>query len=152
MAKVKPEGGFRTDQEDRVWQEIGKVFDRSPQSTPVKLDNFPRYVRRQKMTRLLALYEIFKKVLPVKGSVVECGVYQGFSLMSWALFSSVLEPNNLTRRIYGFDTFQGFAHAHKKDTSKRLTPKKGQLAGDSYEELNNLIGLYDRNRFHGHVP
>ena len=28
--------------------------------------------------------------------------------MTWAKLSAVLEPNNLTRRIYGFDSFEGF--------------------------------------------
>ena len=49
-----------------------------------------------------------KLVLDVKGSVVECGVNSGFGFMSWLKFSSILEPVNLTRRIYGFDTFDGF--------------------------------------------
>jgi hypothetical protein len=28
--------------------------------------------------------------------------------MAWAKLSAMLEPENLTRRIYGFDTFEGF--------------------------------------------
>lgn len=152
MANVKPEGGFRTNQEEQIWRKIGEVFDHSPEKTPVKIDNFPRYIRRQKLTRFLALYEIFKKILSVKGSIVECGVYQGFSLMSWGLFSAVMEPNNLTRRVYGFDTFKGFANVHAKDKSKKLKPEAGQLSGQSYEELLQLIDLYDKNRFLGHIP
>ena len=50
----------------------------------------------------------FQVDLPVKGSIVECGVFRGFSLMTFAQLSAALEPNNLTRRIYGFDTFEGF--------------------------------------------
>ena len=32
----------------------------------------------QNLTRFLVLYEIFKQVLEVKGSIIECGVNHGF--------------------------------------------------------------------------
>jgi hypothetical protein len=100
---------------------------------------------------LLSLYEIFKRVLPVKGSIVECGVYKGFSLMAWANFSAVLEPANLTRRIYGFDTFEGFPRVASQDANKLMTPEPGQLSSNSFTELTELIKVYDSNRFLGHV-
>ncbi len=151
MSEVAPDGGFRTNEEDEVFKLLGQAFNNSKESLETKLDNFPKYMRRQRMTRLLSLYEIFKKILPIKGSIVECGVYHGFGLMSWAQFSAVLEPANLTRRIYGFDTFEGFPDTNEKDVSTLMKPKKGQLASNSYDELLQLIDLYDRNRFLGHV-
>ena len=39
-----------------------------------RLETFPKYVRRQDLKRFLALYELFKIALTVKGSIVECGV------------------------------------------------------------------------------
>ncbi|HVN96736.1 MAG TPA: TylF/MycF/NovP-related O-methyltransferase [Syntrophorhabdaceae bacterium] len=151
MKKVVPEGGFRTEVEKKAGKRIEKIFNQSPDSLQVKLDNFPRYIRRQKLTRLLTLYEIFKKILPVKGSIIECGVYGGFSLMAWANMSAVLEPANLTRRIYGFDTFSGFPSVGKKDSSPVTKPKKNQLRSDSFDELTELLAIYNSNRFLGHI-
>ncbi len=150
--KVKPEGGFRTEAEKTVGKDIARVFSQCPDSVETKLDHFPKYIKRQKLTRLLAIYEIFKRILPVKGSIIECGVYRGFGLMAWANFSAVLEPNNLTRRIYGFDTFEGFAAAGDLDEGKQYNAKPGDLRADSYDELLELIGIYDTNRFLGHIP
>jgi len=152
QSEVKPEGGFRTEAEQRVGPELARIFSQCPDSLDVRLQNFPKYIRRQNLTRLLALYELFKKVLPVKGSIVECGVYRGFGLMAWANFSAVLEPANLTRRIYGFDTFEGFPPLGPKDRTDRARMKKADLSADSYDELNELIKVYDANRFLGHVP
>lgn len=149
--KVSPIGGFRTSEERQVGERIQEIFLRNPQTTHEKLENFPKYIRRQKVTRYLALYELFKLALPVKGSIVECGVHFGFSLMSWANFSAVLEPNNLTRRIYGFDTFDGFPSVSNQDRSPRYEPACGDLVADSYQELNELVQTYDQNRFLGHV-
>jgi hypothetical protein len=150
--RVAPEGGFRTTAEQKVPQEIARVFQESPGDLISKLENFPKYIRRQRVTRFIALYEIFKKVLPVKGSIVECGVYQGFGLMTWANLSAVMEPSNLTRRIYGFDTFEGFKETREKDRGKGFVPEQGDLKADSYSELLELIRIYDANRFLGHVP
>lgn len=148
---IEPEGGFRTEAERDVGKRLEGVFLKCPDSIEVKLDNFPKYIRRQKLTRLLALYEIFKMVLSVKGSIVECGVYQGFSLMTWANMSAVLEPANLTRRIYGFDSFEGFPGIGEKDFNNFMNPQAGQLCSNSFEELMELIQIYDSNRFLGHI-
>lgn len=148
---VTPEGGFRTKAEGNIGAMVSDLFDSNSAPTESKLENFPKYIRRQKVTRYLALYEIFKMCLPIKGSIVECGVNNGFGLMSWANFSAVMEPNNLTRRIYGFDTFAGFKAPTEKDKNNRYTPQVGDLAAHSYNELLELIKLYDQNRFLGHI-
>ena len=145
-------GGFRTDSE-KIESSLNKeIFESNPSPLETKLDNFPKYARRQTITRFLALYEIFKLALNVKGSIVECGVNSGFGLMSWAKFSAILEPVNLTRRIYGFDTFDGFPSVSEKDISTKSTDvKKGGLCENSFDELNSLIKIYDSTRFIGHV-
>lgn len=153
MTKAKSlEGGFRTPAEAEEGKRNEACFTRNPQPWEKKLENFPKYVRRQNLTRFLALYEIFKRVVNVKGSVVECGVFQGFGIMSWAKFSSIIEPLNLTRRIYGFDTFAGFPTVSKRDQTRTADVATGGLYADSYEELTELIRTYDSSRPLGHVP
>jgi len=146
------EGFLRTSNEHEAAEKLVDLFEQSPDSTRDKLTHFAKYVRRQDMTRLLARYEIFKKIINVKGSIVECGVYRGSGLMSWANFSAVLEPNNLIRKIYGFDTFDGFHDVSEKDENSVRTGQTGDLKSNSYDELNEVIGAYDANRFLGHVP
>jgi len=143
---------FRTATEEQVGKNLEQIFDKSSDSTEIKLENFPKYIRRKSVTRFLALYELFKKVLKVKGSIVECGVYQGFGLMSWAKISAVLEPANLTRRIYGFDTFEGFNSVNSKDQNDFQVVEPGGLASSSYDELTQLIQEFDYDRFLGHIP
>jgi hypothetical protein len=94
---------------------------------------------------------LFKHVLDVKGSIVECGVYRGFGLMTWAHLSAVLEPANLTRRIYGFDSFEGFVKVSEKDKNGVRAPERGGLRSDSHAELSALIKAYDDDRFLGHI-
>jgi len=144
---------LRTPAERLAGERIGEIFCRCPDPIEIKLENFTKYVRRQHLKRFLALYEIFKLALPVKGSIVECGVFRGFGLMAWAKLSALLEPENLTRRIYGFDTFAGFPSLDStKDQSPHTTAQPGDLHADSHAELLELIGEFDRDRFLGHIP
>ena len=142
---------FRTAAELEVGKNIEQIFTACPDSVEHKLESFPKYVRRQHLKRFLAMYEIFKLALPVKGSVVECGVFRGFGVMTWAKLSTMLEPENLTRRIYGFDSFAGFPSVSDKDANVVAMPEQGGLFADSYEELQALIAEYDRDRFLGHI-
>src|SRR6266480_6919210 len=143
---------LKTEVEREVGKSLENIFVNCSDSIEIKLENFPKYVRRQHLKRFLAMYELYKLILPVKGSVVECGVFKGFGVMSWAKLSTMLEPENLTRRIYGFDSFAGFPHVGAKDKTRLADIDVGGLKADSYEELQELIAEYDRDRFLGHIP
>ena len=115
---------------------------------------FPLYAPRQDMSRFLVRHELFKKILSLKGSIVECGVFRGSGLMSWAQLSSIYEPTNYQRQIIGFDTFSGFSDIKPEDTEGKMKnplAKRGELAADSYSELEKAIKLYDSNRGLSHV-
>jgi len=125
----------------------------SPFSNLDKLRNFALYAPRQDLTTFLVRCEIFKRVLEIQGSVIECGVLRGGGLMAWAQFSAIFEPTNHQRRIVGFDTFSGFPQLSKHDLSSEAThAHPGGLAVDSYDHLRHCVDLYDLNRFIGHVP
>jgi hypothetical protein len=143
---------FKTETELEVGRSLENIFVNCPDRIETKLENFPKYVRRQHLKRFLAMYEIFKLILPVKGSIVECGVFRGFSVMAWAKLSAILEPENLTRRVYGFDSFNGFPSVTEMDRSIAGDAAAGDFQGSSYDELQELIRVYDQDRFLGHIP
>src|SRR5512139_1232206 len=113
------------------------------------VDDFPIFIDRQNLARYMVRYDLFKEVLPVKGSIVECGVYRGASLMLFAQLSACLEPYAFNRKIIGFDTFEGFPHVHQKDGP---TAYVGDLKDTDFEVLNKGVKFYDRNRPIGHIP
>ncbi|MGA8270731.1 MAG: TylF/MycF/NovP-related O-methyltransferase [Candidatus Sulfotelmatobacter sp.] len=130
-----------------------KCIARSPFPNLDKLRNFSLYAPRQDVTNFLVRYEIFKRVLEIQGSIIECGVLRGGGLMAWAQFSAILEPTNHQRRIVGFDTFSGFPKISKHDQSSESThARQSGLAVDSYDHLQQCIQLFDMNRFIGHIP
>jgi hypothetical protein len=105
-------------------------------------------VRRQEIARFLCRFEIFKRQLDVKGSIVECGVHHGGGTMTWAQISATLEPYNYHRKIIGFDTFSGFPGVVAADGSGEQA-KEGAFKEDYdvFAELSRSIHDFDGNRF-----
>lgn len=71
--------------------------------------------------------------------------------MAWAKLSSALEPYAFDRRIFGFDTFEGFPDVDEKDMGV-VENDKAIVGGfatdyDVYTEINDAIEEYDENRF-----
>lgn len=147
------EATTKTKQDVRAAEEIDRIYRESGESDYLKLINFPRFVPRQALSKFLCRYEIFKKVLNIQGSIVECGVLSGGSLFSFAQFSAILEPVNHQRKIIGFDTFEGFPRLHQHDekgTSSNL--EVGGYSGAQYEDLLKSVQAFDDNRFLSHIP
>jgi hypothetical protein len=143
----------RSEKEQDYAARMEKCIAESPFSNLERLRNFSLYAPRQDLANFLIRYEIFKRVLSIQGSVIECGVLRGGGLMAWAQFSAILEPTNHQRRIVSFDTFSGFPKISKHDRASESTQaRRGGLAVDSYHHLQECIQLFDRNRFIGHIP
>lgn len=136
-------------------QDLANAFTHSRIPLTQRLANFPNYIRRQDLSRFLAKYELFQKSLPVNGSIVECGVFAGGGLMGWYHFSSIHEPYNHSRRMIGFDTFDGFPSVDAKDTagsSEHLHTGAFRINDSVQQELEALASIHDRNRPIGHIP
>jgi hypothetical protein len=143
-----------TNIEQKLFTDYAEYFDQSSISTLGKLQNFPKYVRRQDISRFLAKNELFKMQLSIPGNIIECGCFQGGGTMTFAQLSAIYEPYNHTRKIISFDTFSGFPNVSKKDYNSSVKYKKGDLAvfTGMEEEIKKSTELYDKNRPISHIP
>ena len=64
---------------------------------------------KKRILKLLDQYEIYKKILNVKGDIIECGVFKGASLIRFLTFRDLIEKK-YKRKIIGFDAFGKFPH------------------------------------------
>lgn len=145
-----------TEAEKSAVARLVEAFETSSVPLPLRLQNFPRHVRRQDIARFLAKLELFQLAFPVNGNIIECGVFAGGGLMSWLHFSSIYEPYNHTRRIVAFDTFDGFPSVDAKDTqqgtSDHLHQQAFRISATMQDEIAALATLHDENRPLGHIP
>ena len=73
--------------------------------------------------------------------------------MSWAQLSSIYEPYNHTRKIIGFDTFEGFSRLTEQDNNHEKQYNEGDLStyDGIQEEITQAIELFDKNRPLSHM-
>lgn len=134
---------------------LAHYYEASCGDTVDKLRSFAKFVPRQDIALFLAKHALFQRAAQVHGSIIECGVYLGAGLLTWAQLSAIYEPYNHIRRIVGFDTFSGFTHvSEEKDAAADALHHAvaGGLAAPAYEDLINCLSLYDLNRPLGHIP
>jgi hypothetical protein len=144
----------QTENDKKFSREMESYFNNSLGSNMDKLRNFAKFVPRQALSNFLAKHELFENVLNIHGNIIECGVFLGGGLITWAQLSAIFEPYNHVRKILGFDTFTGFPGVAEQDKSSSNPNyvKKGGLATNALSDLEQCIGLYDLNRPVGHIP
>lgn len=136
----------------RFYDEMGDHFSASSGTTMEKLANFARFVPIGDVGRFLAKSKIFEQILTVHGHIVECGVFMGGGLMTWAQLSAIFEPLNHIRRVIGFDTFAGFPSVSAQDRATGdAVAQAGGLRSNSYDEIRESVRLYDLYRPLGHI-
>lgn len=103
--------------------------------------SFPIYARRVNIIQYLACYELFSLSKEVPGSIVECGVFQGKSLFSFATFLEIFSPTDTLKKVLGFDNFSGFKSFHEKDgpvdgaRSKKIGGWSPQEFKEAFDEI-----------------
>lgn len=141
-------------QDDEYYRRLNEYYAQSGGSHVDKLRAFPKFVPVAELGRFLAKSRIFDRVLGVPGSIVECGVFGGGGVMTWAALSAILEPLNHVRRVIGFDTFEGFVRTTEKDAHASTNPaaRAGALAGDPADDIARCAAIFDLYRPLGHIP
>lgn len=115
-------------------------------------DQLGRYLRRQVWGRFIFLLEIYKRILPVHGIVMEFGVRWGQNMTLFTSFRGLFEPFNYNRKIVGFDTFAGFPSIDPKDGSAREVKVGNYAVGSGYEEtLGELLTAHEQQAPLSHI-
>lgn len=83
-------------------------------------DDFLFYTEKERIAKLLARYELYKKIINVPGDIVECGILHGTGLFFWSKLTEIFNSLSI-RKIIGFDTFDGYASIN--DDEKDMTKK-----------------------------
>ena len=99
-------------------------------------------LKRQVFSRFIHYYELYKKITDVQGVICEFGVQWGATLTTLMNLRGMLEPYNYARKIYGFDTFEGFTTLDEKDKGFSA-PGQYTVADNYYETLDNILSLHE---------
>jgi len=96
--------------------------------------------------------KFFELTRNVPGDIVECGIGRGRSLLTISALNSIFEEGEGgQRRIYGYDSFQGFPQPTKEDKSFR-NPQKGEWSSSPSGKYPFTLEFIKTTLANGGVP
>jgi hypothetical protein len=128
---------LRHEPERRQREVLEQLFASTGLSTFEMFRAFPVFTPRYTLARFLAHYELFKQIVDVPGAIVDVGVYRGASTFTWAKLCEIFCPTDVRKRVYGFDTFEGFTGLAPEDGGENAVQdvrRGGYAAGASIEQ------------------
>ncbi|MEC1715545.1 crotonobetainyl-CoA--carnitine CoA-transferase [Schinkia azotoformans] len=141
---------FASDSEKRNRASFYELFKNNPLPEDEILNNLGLFINRQNLSRILLMHELYKKIIEVNGVVMEFGVRWGQNLCLFEIFRAIYEPYNYTRKIIGFDTFEGFKSVHQKDG--KLNRTGDYSVTPLYEEyLKRLLNYHESESPVAHI-
>jgi hypothetical protein len=116
---------------------------------PDLIANLGAFGRRMHFMKAFAHYEVFQQIQDLPGDIVECGVYKGASLLSFARFLETFCPGDRTRKVLGFDHFKGLADRTDKDgfDARVGNTAEGWNSGAFRDTLFALVDAFNADSF-----
>ncbi|MBS1642714.1 MAG: class I SAM-dependent methyltransferase [Bacteroidetes bacterium] len=107
--------------------------------------NIINKVRPYTMTsneRLYGLIEAVKYVVKnnIEGSIVECGVWKGGSMM--AIAETLLQLGDTSRQLFLYDTFAGMTAPTEEDVDQLNRDASSQLQNDINKKTESIVWAY----------
>ncbi len=129
-----------------------QLFKETPIPDDQIIESLGLYTRSVMLAKTLYINEIYQKILPIPGIVLEFGVWWGANLAILNNFRNVYEPYNRNRRIVGFDTFKGYDSITKNDGNSPYTVKGNYSTTDNYiDYLSQILDTHESDNVLSHV-
>ena len=141
-----------SEREVKAREAILELFKDTPIPDDEILVNLGAYLRSTQLAKILYLNELYQLIERVPGIVVEFGVWWGANLALLESFRSVYEPYNWTRKVVGFDTFEGYPQVGERDGSSRYAAVGGYTVSEDYERyLDRLLAAHEADNVMSHI-
>lgn len=116
------------------------------------LTNLGLFMNRQSLSRLMFMNDLYTRIVPVHGVVMEFGVRWGQNLALFSSFRGMYEPYNYNRKIVGFDTFSGFPSVATQDGKAAGVQAGAYAVTQDYEEyLESVLDYHEKESPLGHI-
>jgi hypothetical protein len=124
-------------------------------NTPIpatELDsNVGLYCTRQTLSRILYMHELYQQIINVHGVIMEFGIRWGHNLALFSSFRGIYEPYNYSRKIVGFDTFDGFPSVAAQDGAAVATGDYS-VTKDYQPHLKQILDIHQALSPLPHIP
>ena len=133
-------------------EELKKLFKDRPFDDSLLLTNFGLFTRSSALAKIFFLHEVYSKIINIPGDIFVFGVWLGQDIIVFESMRAMLEPYNASRKIIGFDTFEGYKAITKSDKKSDVIEGVGYKVPEGYEKyLTNLIDYHKIENTMGHA-
>lgn len=142
-----------SDAESAARGNLKELFANSPIPADERITQLFLYMRKQDIARLLMLNELYEKILPVQGNILDFGTRWGRNMAIFQAFGALYEPYNHGRKVVGFDSFSGFPTVDPKDGTDSIVKEKAYAVSENYEEhLESVLRNQEVQNPLAHIP
>lgn len=114
--------------------------------------NLALYLDRSALAHILYIDQLYRRILSVHGVIAEFGVRWGRNLALFTSLRNLYEPRNASRRVIGFDTFEGFPSVSKENGQAPGVGAGAYSVGLGHElTLETLLATHEKFGFRSHV-
>jgi len=145
--------GTGSNKQARAKLELARLLQNPPAKNDLLVANLPLYLRSVMLAKILYLNELYTRILPIPGVVMEFGVWWGANMSLFGSMRSVYEPYNFNRKVIGFDTFTGYPVPGKEDGDMAAVAAVGHDAlPEGYEKyLEEVLGCHEAENALDHI-
>jgi hypothetical protein len=121
-----------------------ELFRQTPLPPQELATNLGLYLRSTVIAKILYLNELYARILPLPGVVMEFGCWWGANLALFSSLRAVHEPYNYARRVIGFDTFAGYRSISANDgTAPFITEGAYSVTADYLHHLESVMSCHE---------
>ncbi len=152
MKKTKNDKNNASQLEITNQEKFFDTYKNSPIPDQESLDNLGLFINRQNLSRIIFMHNMYQKIIEINGVIMEFGVRWGQNLSLFQNFRGIYEPFNHTRKIIGFDTFDGFPSVNIKDgISDSATPGSYSVTKNYEEYLSQVLDYHEKESPISHI-
>lgn len=149
---ARPAKTYASPEEIRAYEKLLELSKRCPIPNAEVLGNLALFQVRGSLARMLFMHTLYLKALNTHGVIMEFGVRWGQNMALLTTFRSMYEPYNLSRKIIGFDTFEGFPSVSTQDGSSHAAHVGGLTVTPEYETyLGELLSTHEQLGPRSHI-
>ncbi|WP_010325265.1 TylF/MycF/NovP-related O-methyltransferase [Marinobacterium stanieri] len=114
--------------------------------------SLPLFMRASLLARVLAVQEVFLAGMKTPGCIMDFGTWRGMIPVLCENLRAVYEPMNTQRRIYAFDTFEGYSGFTQEEVQVDNISDGKYSVEENYEVLlGKLLNIHERNNVLGSI-
>jgi hypothetical protein len=143
---------FAGQEELQAYQQLVQLMRSCPIGEREILANLGLFANRTSMSRLLFLHNLYLRALNTHGVAMEFGVRWGQNLSLLVNFRNIYEPYNMSRKIVGFDTFEGLTGVSAADGSSPTAAPGALSVTPGYERyLSEVLAAQEQLGPRSHI-